>query len=280
MNPVSEVLIEDYLRNYPEEAGSLLEKAPPEIVGQVLERFPAACSGKVLPQVHAHVAAAILDELPAKRAGEALESMAFDHAIVLLRLVNPKARTRIMAAANPYFAEKAWTLLVYPEDCVGAFMDPFALTLRESLTAEEALDLLQLFADKLRNYLYVLDDGKRLKGVMSIRQLLPLKPKALIRDVMKYPVLSVSPYVKLRELAEHPGWNSFRLLPVADGNGIFHGVLKYETMTLKSRAAASGESAERSTGRALGELYGVGIQAVFQSAMGLARPDGMKHDAS
>jgi hypothetical protein len=84
---------------------------------------------------------------------------------------------------------------------------------------------------------------------------------------MKSPVFSVPPHSKIADLADHPGWRSFRLLPVADGNSLFHGVLKFETLSKMGRSGA-GESPARNTGKALGELYGVGLQALFRSTLG------------
>jgi magnesium transporter len=270
VDPVSQALAEELIRAHPGEAARVLEMAPASVAAKVLQSGPAQGAARVLPQLNAGHAASVLEALEPRHAAEALESMPFDQAVLLLRLASPEARGAVFLEANTGFKEKAGTMLRYPEDCVGAYMDPFALTLRETLTAGEANDLLHLFAGNLRNYLYVLDDARRLKGVISVRQLLPLDPKTTMREAMVSPVVSVSPFSKIGDLAGHHGWNSFRLLPVADGNGVFHGVLKFETLARKGRAA-SAEGPGLATGRALGELYGVGLQAVFRSGLGWTR---------
>jgi magnesium transporter len=270
VEPVSQALAEELIRIHPGEAARVLETAPASIASKVLQGCPAVGAARVLPRLNAGHAASVLEALAPRHAAEALESMPFDQAVLLLRILPADAREALFGEANAGFREKAAAMLRYPEDCVGAYMDPFALTLRESLTAGEANDLLHLFAGNLRNYLYVLDDARRLKGVISVRQLLPLDPRTTMREAMVSPVVSVSPYSKIGELAGHSGWNSFRLLPVADGHGVFHGVLKYETLARRGRAAAA-DGPGLATGKALGELYGVGLQAVFRSGFGWTR---------
>jgi hypothetical protein len=71
-------------------------------------------------------------------------------------------------------------------------------------------------------------------------------------------------------LAGHPGWRQFRLLPVASADSRFLGVLKYDVVEKQVRALEGRGSDIGSTGQALGELYGVGVRAVFRSGLAWA----------
>jgi magnesium transporter len=82
-------------------------------------------------------------------------------------------------------------LLGYPEETVGRIMSPEVLSLRESMTVEEAMAKVRRKGRDAETVytLPVTDDTRRLVGVVSLRQLVLSDPELLIGDLMSTEVL-------------------------------------------------------------------------------------------
>lgn len=104
----------------------------------------------------------LLDELPATVATKLLEGLDVDE----------RAQTSV--------------LLGYPEESIGRRMSPRFITLRPSTTVVEAMRRVQ---DRLEGaetvyYLPVIDDGRRVVGAVSLRQLMGAEDSQLVEELM------------------------------------------------------------------------------------------------
>lgn len=84
---------------------------------------------------------------------------------------------------------------------------------------------------KTINYVYVLDDAKRLAGVLSIKELLQADPSGKMGDICKKTSLvAVRPDAKEERAAYLAIKNNIKAVPVTDAGHLFLGVLSSDTI--------------------------------------------------
>src|SRR5262249_61746521 len=78
------------------------------------------------------------------------------------------------------------TLVSYPENTAGGLMTTDYAWLPANISVTEALDRLRLQAPDRETiyYVFVLDEGRKLLGVVSLRELILASRQAIVRDIM------------------------------------------------------------------------------------------------
>jgi len=122
-------------------------------------------------------------------------------------------------------------LLSYDPDTAGGAMNPDVDTIRDDMTVDEAIAHIRELADEQEDmhYLFVVDAGHRLVGVMSPRRLIQARPAQLIRDVMDDDMEGiVSPDTDREKVALIMAEYNLPDLPVVDKDGVLLGVITHD----------------------------------------------------
>jgi magnesium transporter len=152
---------------------------------------------------------------------EAIEEMASDDAAdVLADLPEPLARDLIEALPmeDRYEVE---TLLKYPEDTAGGLMQVELVSVPETATVDQTIEAVRANADEVSSFhfVYVVDDERRLVGVLNLGALLLAPPDRVIGDLMKRSVHTVHPEVDQENVAQMFQRYDLVALPVVDERG-------------------------------------------------------------
>lgn len=107
-------------------------------------------------------------------------------------------------------------IMKYPEETAGRLMTNRFVWIRNTFTVREAVDKLKNFAEYAEtiNYLYVIDENRRLVGVVSYRDLLLADLNDKIENIMFERVISVSDYTDQEEAARILERYDFLALPL------------------------------------------------------------------
>jgi magnesium transporter len=91
------------------------------------------------------------------------------------------------------------------------------------------------------SYVYVLDDGKTLIGVVDLREIVLAADNVLLGDIMAFPVVSAQSDDRREDLAELFARYQFHLIPVVDEQDRLLGVIHYRDIMkgLVTRARSS-----------------------------------------
>ena len=119
-------------------------------------------------------------------------------------------------------AENVRELLEYPADTAGAIMNPHVATLDDQLTVDEAIGEVRRMRDEYENiyYLYVVDSGDILEGVVSMRALMLAPKGAKVRDIMATNLIGLlSPSMDKEIVAHIMADTDYHTLPVVGENG-------------------------------------------------------------
>jgi magnesium transporter len=122
------------------------------------------------------------------------------------------------------------TLVRQEENTAGALMTTDYAWLPPSLTASEALDRLRLQAPESETiyYIFVLDEQRRLLGVLSLRDLILAPRHALIRDLMEEQVVSVRTNDDADKVAKTMAQFDLIAIPVVDEQGRMVGIITHD----------------------------------------------------
>lgn len=187
-----------------EELAEILEHLEPEPRQHLIDRFDPPGLGRLLDFVRDDVAADILQELPDDRAKVVLAHMSRQ--------------------------DRVGRLLLHEEDSAGGRMIPDVLALRGDWTADEAIGFLRSQQPDVEQpyYLYVVDAGRRLEGVVSLRQLIIADPNRRLAEVMDRDVIFVDTETDQEVAAEKIRHYDLLALPVVDEQGRLAGVISAE----------------------------------------------------
>ena len=124
-------------------------------------------------------------------------------------------------------SQKVRRLMEYPPDTAGGIMTDRYVWIRTYYTVREAIEKLKTFADIAENiyYLYVLDENKKLVGVVSYRDLLLADLDDKIEDIMFTRVISVPVDMDQEEIAKIIEKYDFIAVPVVDKENHMVGIV-------------------------------------------------------
>ncbi len=270
-----DALTEAYLRSHPLEAARQLESLPPEDAAALILPLDARVLAGTLEHVLPAHGAAVLVHLPRESAAKVIASLPSSIGIAVLRQCLPTFQAELLADLDTSIGPTLRRALAYPAHTAGSLADPRVLTLPADITVAEALHRVQQNHLHATYYLYVLDRGTRLVGVVSIKQLLAADQRDRVGSVMTTPVVSLSAGASAEELLKHPQWRLYHTMPIVDRAGTFQGALRYRTLRAMEEDAlpvqASGTVSEALI--ALWEAYAViGILVMTNLAGALTQP--------
>jgi magnesium transporter len=121
-------------------------------------------------------------------------------------------------------------LLSYPEHSAGSIMTTDYAALPENITVQAALELLRKMAPDRETiyYIYILDEGRRLRGMVSLRDLILAKPTTLISEIANRDVISVRVDDDQEFVAQELARYDFIAIPVVDNQNQLVGIVTHD----------------------------------------------------
>lgn len=151
------------------------------------------------------VQVAALSQLTPERAADVLEEMGPDEAADLLADLPPETSAHLLELMEDEDAEDVQTLLAYPEDSAGGIMTTEFAWVPVGLRVADALDYLRHSPDaqddEAMYYVYILDDERRLHGLISLRDLVLASPHQPLVEVAEEATITVTPLTPQEEVA-------------------------------------------------------------------------------
>jgi len=203
---------------HPADIADILEQLDVEEAGAVLGRMDTETAADILNEVESKRQYEILSELDPERASDMLELLAPDDAADILADLPQEEAERLLNLMPADEARPIRDLLRYGAETAGGIMTTEVLSLAQDLTVEEALAYLRRNSDHLEMiyYLYIVDDEKRLAGVVSLRQLVVAEPTAQLKSLMDEDVISVKTDADQEEVARLIARYDLLGVPVVD----------------------------------------------------------------
>jgi magnesium transporter len=153
----------------------------------VLFRFlPKDVALRVFEELASSCQRALLDDLRAEEVADVVEHLEPDDRARLLGEVPAKVAARLLEQISSAERQQTTLLLGYPPESAGRIMTPDYVTVRAEMTAAEAIDRVRhAGVDAETVYvLYVLDGGRRLVGVATLKDVVLAAPDAAVDSFM------------------------------------------------------------------------------------------------
>jgi len=271
--PLVAALADQLLSQHPDRAAAVLERHEAAAAAARLRRLEPSAAAGVLRRLSPQHGAAVLAALPREEAAAQLATLPLDAAARLLRRQGAPEQGALLEALEPRLARSLRGLLRFDEHTAGALMDPDVLALPLDLTAGAALARVREQPEQARYNLYVVDAEQRLVGALNLRELLIADAHARLVDLMVPDPLRLPASADRARVVGHPGWREVHALPVVDEAGHYLGAVRYRTLRELEEELLRGDSGDRDTAEALGELFAAGAAGLLDAlAPGGRRP--------
>ena len=158
---------------------------------------------------------------------EVLDELYLDDTVDIVEEMPANVVKRILKHSDPETRKSINEILKYPDDSTGSIMTTEFVDLKEDMTVEAALKRIRRTGpDKETiNVCYVIDDGRHLIGLLSIRTLLLAEDDDVIGDIMERNFISVQTLDDQETTARALGKYDFLALPVVDQENRLVGIV-------------------------------------------------------
>jgi magnesium transporter len=181
--------------------------------------IPTRKSSEVLLEVSQHSRKFILKSLKDKYVVSLIEKADSDDSADILGEVSENKAKRIIENLPEEKKEAIQPLIKYEEDSAGGLMQSELVAIKSNLKVKEALTELKKRNIEGINYIYVVDSKDKLKGVISLDELLISQRDKGVGQIMKKEIVTLDPKLDKEKVAEIFKNEDILALPVVDRRG-------------------------------------------------------------
>ncbi|HEU5433696.1 MAG TPA: CBS domain-containing protein, partial [Thermomicrobiales bacterium] len=181
----------------PAEIARICEDLPYLHATELLSLLPEPLAADVLEALAPDRQLQVYEELEPRQQTRLLALMATNEAADLVGRLDPDAATDLLGRLPAAAGGRITALLEYPADSAGGIMTNDEVTIRAGLSVAEARATLR---DRIRTpdfvyFIYVVDNerDRRLRGVLTLRDLLAGEPERPIDELMTHDLITISP---------------------------------------------------------------------------------------
>ncbi|MCM3603262.1 magnesium transporter [Robertmurraya korlensis] len=169
----------------------------------------------------------VLNRLGIERSGKVLDEMDNDDLASLLDDLSPEKISQLLSGMKKEESKAVQDIMNYPPETAGRLMTNRFVWIRDYYTVKEAVTKLKSFTDYAEtiNYLYVIDQYRKLVGVVSYRDILMAEADAVIRNIMYERVISVSVDTDQEEVAMLIQRYDFMAIPAVNEENVLMGII-------------------------------------------------------
>lgn len=199
---------------------------------RVLAALPIDLRAAVVAEFEPEVQDELVSGTSRPEIAAVLERMPPDDRADLVGRLSEQAREELLPLLNKAAREDVRRLLAQEPGTVGAIMNTDFAALRPTMTAAEAVAELRVQAPRKETiyYAYVTDDGGRLVGFVSLKDLILAAPSRLVRDIMHEDVLRVGASDPAEAAAKIVEEYDLIALPVVDADGRIVGIVTHDDL--------------------------------------------------
>lgn len=197
----------------------------------VLRHLPAEDAAEALAELDENVAVGVLENMDPDVAAQIIAEMSPDDAVDVLDELDESHREELLKRLEKEDSDELRHLLAFDPDSAAGVMNTEIILLDRNLVVDAAIQQIRQEIEDKENpyYAYVVDASDILLGVLSLRDLLLMKPGTCISEAMHSKSLITVPYdMDKEEVASLLSHYNFMAIPVVDYEGHIMGVVTYD----------------------------------------------------
>ena len=249
----------------PIDIADVLAMIEPKLAWQLLEVLPNRST--IFAYLDADIQVALAYVFPRAVLAKIVGEMPSDERTDLYKRLNQEQRDALLPALAQAKREDIRRLSAYEERTAGALMTSDYATLAAEMTVAEALDALRLEAPDAETiyHAYVIDDVRKLLGVVSLRVLILASPEQLINDIMVRSVISCDVNDDQEDVAKTVARYDLIALPITDSSGALVGIVTHDdAMDVASDEATDDFHKSGGVSTMVGKLKDVSIRMLYR----------------
>lgn len=216
-------------RLHPSDLSDVLADLEPDVRLRLLQTLPADVVSEAIAEMEDDEhPEQLLAQLVPERAADIVDELEDDDAADLIGDLPPETAARILASV----ADRAdlERLLVYDEESAGGLMTAGVVAVDRTATAEQAIGEIRRQAEEVGEFyqIYVVDDERRLLGVLPLQGLVVAAPHRSVGELMEPAAVVVTPELDQEEVARLMARYNVPAVPVVDGVGRLVGRVTFD----------------------------------------------------
>ncbi|MDA3863695.1 MAG: magnesium transporter [Deltaproteobacteria bacterium] len=182
---------------------------------------------EVLAEVEDPTQVFLIKSLKVEESAGILDCMDNDDLVDILENLDEELREKILNLIEDSQQEKVEELMTYDPSTAGGIMSTSFLAFSTETTASRAIEYLHSSSEEYATtfYIYVLNNARKLVGVVSLRQLVTCSPDTPLKDLMNPEVISVPLSMDQEDVARIVGRYDFLAVPVIDDQNRLVGII-------------------------------------------------------
>jgi CBS domain-containing protein len=212
---------------HPSDIARIVNELDPHQRADVMETLDVETAAEVLSETHPDVQAQIVEDLEDELAADILAEMEPDEAADVLGDISEEKREDILEEMKPEEAEDVKELLAYPDKTAGGLMTTEYVAVSKDMTAQQTIDKIREIEPDAETiyYIYVIDSGGHLVGVLSLRDLIVAKPDTPVEEFMTKKVIHVHTDASVEDVAQVLTDYNLLAVPVVDEENRLQGII-------------------------------------------------------
>ena len=193
----------------------------------VFRMLPKTLSADVFAELDPEFQEHIINSITDRELSEIVEDLFVDDAVDMLEEMPATIVRRVMQNTKPETRKLINQFLNYPENSAGGIMTAEYIGLKKHMTVEECFAYIRKHGiDSETIYTcYVMDQKRRLEGVVTVKNLLMNSSDALVGDIMDDNVIKVATTTDQEEVVETMIKYDLLSMPVVDSEDRLVGII-------------------------------------------------------
>lgn len=171
---------------HPADLADIIEELDNDNRRKIIENLDSNLASDILQEIDPEIQSELLKVISESRVSEILVNMPNDEIADILEEVDEEQANKILLNFEKEDEEEVRRLMKYEDNLVGSYMNKEFISFNLNISVEETIDILRESKpdDEVSYYIYILDYEDKLKGIVSLRDLVVSDPKAKIKDIM------------------------------------------------------------------------------------------------
>lgn len=246
MNRVSPFTL-SFLQRRPGAAAAVLAGMDAADAAIFLESVPTRTSRLAIAHMDAWPASLILAQLDDEIAAPILSEMEYLSTAVILRLMPDGRRDGILDQLPAPLKRDLEASLTFPRDTVGAWTTTSIAAMDGKKLVSDAIDQLRQSSGTAAECIFVVDEQRRLRGVVSAATLLKGAPTMRLDGIMDSAVPPLPARTRINAVLSPDTWDNHVVLPVVSRQKQLIGALSREAAFGLSQAIVNRHASAGST---------------------------------
>lgn len=215
---------------HPVVVSEILEELDDQQIWAVLDHADLELRVEIFEHISLKRQAELAEKLDSPRLSQLLEQMSSDDRVDLLSRMSEANREEVLRLIARAERNDIRKLLSYDESSAGSIMTTEYASLPANITVREAIDRLRQQAPNSETiyYVYILDQNRRLEGLISLRELILAKPDGILSDLMERDVVRIRVTESREAVAQELARYNFLAVPIVDADDRLVGIVTHD----------------------------------------------------